>query len=258
MRIAAYQFPVTGNIGENLARMRGAAEEAAGKGVRLLIFPECALTGYPPRDLPAASAADGDAVTAALDALGALARARGLHLLTGTILSEENTLYDSAVLLSPDGTRQRYHKRALWGWDRDNFSPGSGGGVFDADGLRLGVRICYEVRFPEYFRELYRARTDLDLLLFYDVTERPDPARYDLIRAHVRTRAAENVCPLLCVNTAGPFQTAPTGLYNASGYPLRELEPGKTGLLLWDFAPEAPDFGQRGRREGSDRLSMLP
>ncbi len=34
-----------------------------------------------------------------------------------------------------------------------------------------GVRICYEVRFPKFFRELYKKSTDLNVILFYDVAE---------------------------------------------------------------------------------------
>ena len=55
-------------------------------------------------------------------------------------------------------------------------------------------RICYEIRFPEYFRELYVENTDLNVILFYDVSDRDNADRYDLIRAHVRMRAVENVC----------------------------------------------------------------
>ncbi len=258
MRLGAYQFAVGGSIRENLARMVRAAEEASSAGVRLLAFPECALTGYPPRDLASASAVDRAALEEALETLAALAREKALHLLLGTILPGDGGFSDSALLLSPDGKRSVYHKRALWGWDRDNFIPGPGGGVFDIDGLRVGIRICYEVRFPEYFRELYRAGTDLNILLFYDVSEREDPGRFDLIRAHVRTRAVENVCPVLCVNAAGPHQTAPTGIYDASGRPLRELTPEEESLLVWELRPAAPDFGEQGRREISDRLVFGP
>lgn len=46
MIIAAYQFAVTGNIRDNLNRIRSAILQAAEAGVRLLVCPECALTGY--------------------------------------------------------------------------------------------------------------------------------------------------------------------------------------------------------------------
>ena len=48
MRIAAYQFAVSGNISENYKEIEKAIYIAKTENVRLLIFPECSLTGYPP------------------------------------------------------------------------------------------------------------------------------------------------------------------------------------------------------------------
>lgn len=72
-------------------------------------------------------------------------------------------------MFHPDKQKLIYHKRALWGWDKDNFSIGDRDGVFEINGLKVGIRICFEVRFPEFFRELYREQTDLNIILFYDV-----------------------------------------------------------------------------------------
>lgn len=49
MRIAAYQFAVSGNISENYKEIEKAIYIAKTEKVQLLIFPECSLTGYPPR-----------------------------------------------------------------------------------------------------------------------------------------------------------------------------------------------------------------
>lgn len=266
MRAGAYQFPVTASVGENLASAARAVGEAAENGVELLALPECALTGYPPRDIPSSAAVDFGAVDAALDELAGLAKSKNMHILTGAITREDGLYHNSAVLLAPDGSRGVYHKRALWGWDRENFVPGGGNvsegaggcpGVFDLGGVRVGVRICYEVRFPEYFRELYRAKTDLDVILFYDASEKDDAERYALIKAHAATRATENVCRTLTVNTCGQYQTAPTALFGRSGRCLAELERGRRGLLWFDAAKGEPSFGERGRIEISDDLLKI-
>ena len=116
------------------------------------------------------------------------------------------------------------------------------------------MRICYEVRFPEYFRELYRARCDLALTLFYDVTDAPSPDRYDLLRGHLRTCAVENVFPVLSANAIAPYPGAPTMLCDASGRILVENPPDAPHLLLFDLSKREPDFGERGRIELSDSL----
>lgn len=255
MRLGAYQFPITGSIPENLNHIRRGIQQAALQGVELLIFPECALTGYPPRHLTSPDEVDWEALSSAHDKLRGLAATHRIHLVVGTMTREQNAVFNTALLSSPDGQRHAYHKRALWGWDAEHFTPGSEPGVWEIGGLRVGVRICYEVRFPEYFRELYRARTDLNLLLFCDVSDVDDPARYDLIRAHVLTRAVENVCPLLTVNATTPHQTAPTGFYSASGDAWVEQPRGPEGLLIADWSPEPMTFGQQGRKAFSDQLT---
>lgn len=55
MRIAAYQFAVTGDMVENLKKIKNAILLAKKNAVQLLVFPECALTGYPPRDIKSSS-----------------------------------------------------------------------------------------------------------------------------------------------------------------------------------------------------------
>ena len=147
-----------------------------------------------------------------------------------------------------------YRKRALWGWDRENFTEGHDAGIFSADSLKIGIRICFEVRFPEYFRELYREQTNLNLILFYDEADQEKPERYDLIRGHIRTRAVENVCPVLTCNTCPPFQTAPTVLCDRSGRVLAEAEPGSEGLLVYDVENSPLNFGENGRKKISDSL----
>ena len=254
MKLGAYQFSASGDIRENLAKIKDAVFRASAAGVRLLVFPECALTGYPPRDLPSAEKVDFALLEKAHGALQSLADQYEICLIVGTMTRTVEGVYDTALCFCPGRQAAAYHKRALWGWDRDNFVPGNEPGAAEIDGLRIGVRICFEVRFPEYFRELYRLGTALNVLLFYDVSDSENTDRYDLIRGHVRTRAVENACPILTVNVTRPFQTAPTMLTDASGRVLAEAERGEDALLVFDFTPKPPDFGERGRKEISDRL----
>ena len=73
MKTAAFQFAVTGNISENLTKIQNAIRRASEAGARLLVFPECALTGYPPRDIPSSAAEDFALLSEAHKELQALA-----------------------------------------------------------------------------------------------------------------------------------------------------------------------------------------
>ena len=255
MIIGAYQFAVTGNIDHNFRAIKQAIISASKKRVKLLVFPECALTGYPPRDIEHSSSIDLRYMDLCCNELAQLAKTYGMHIVVGAITKHDEYYYNSAIVFTPTQDRMIYNKRALWGWDTENFCPGDQIGVFGIDRLRIGVRICYEVRFPEYFRELYLQNTDLNIILFYDVSDNDDTERYELIRSHIRTRAVENVCHTLSVNATCTFQTAPTALFDKSGRPLAELDRNTDDLLVYDLELSQLDFGEQGRKEISDTLT---
>ena len=254
MKIGAYQFVVAKNINENIEKIKKAIYEASKESIRLLVFPECALTGYPPHDIENSAAVDFVELERTYEELQKLTNKNNMYLIIGSIIQEEEKYYNSAIFFAPNKEKQYYHKRALWGWDKDNFAIGNEEGIFDIDGLRIGVRICYEVRFPEFFRELYRKSTDLNVILFYDVADYDHKERYDVIKGHIVTRAVENITHTLSVDTIHPYQTAPTALYDKSGYGLVELERNKEGLLVYDLEIEPANFGEQGRVEISDWL----
>ena len=253
MKIGAYQFDVSGNIEENFRIIQNAVHQAHEAGVQLLVFPECALTGYPPLCIPSSDAVDFCKLAEAEAQLQKMADETSMCFVAGSIAQDTGAYHNSARIFTP-GRQHVYHKRALWGWDRDNFVPGNCSGIFEFEQMKFGVRLCYEIRFPEYFRELYKAHTDLNIVLFHDVAAEDDQERYDLIRAHIRTRAAENVCPILSVNAVVPFQTAPTMLCDHSGEMLAESKRGNTGLLLYDIDKTALNFSDTGRKCISDLL----
>lgn len=255
MKIGAYQFAVTNNIRRNFEIIKRAIKKAAYEGIKLVVFPECALTGYPPRDIENSSSVKFHELTLAYEQLQSLVDKNDIYVILGTITKENEKYHNSAIIFVPHKEKIFYHKRALWGWDKDNFSTGNENGIVEIDGLKIGVRICFEVRFPEFFRELYKEHTDLNIILFYDVSDYDDIERYELIKSHIRTRAVENVTYTLSVNTICPYQTAPTGLYDKSGCSLIELKRNEEGFLIYDLQKKEPDFGEQGRQQISDWLT---
>ncbi len=253
MRIGAYQFKICGNISNNMANIVEAIQIAADEEIRLLVFPECALTGYPPRDIESSKKLDFAELSKSIEELQSMAKNYDMFLLVGSIIKAGEDYYNSALLFYPDGQMERYDKRALWGWDKDNFSVGNKNGIFVIDGIKIGIRICFEIRFPEYFRELYREATQFNIVLFYDVDDSDNQDRYELIRSHIRTRAVENVTSTMTVDAIYPYQTAPTGVYDKSGRVQKELKRNQCGLLIYDFIDREDDFGEHGRRELSNQ-----
>lgn len=253
MKIAAYQFAVSGDILKNYDEINQAIHTAKKNGAELLVFPECALTGYPPMDIRASSDIDFGLVRTMCGKLQKTADEEHISFIVG-MAYEDSGIRNRAILFQPGKSAAFYDKRALWGWDQDNFIPGNQEGVFETNGIRIGVRICYEVRFPECFRELYLEKTDMDIVLFYDVSDTDDKERYVLIKGHLQTRAVENVTTMVSVDAIHPYQTAPTAVFGKSGRILKECKRNQAAFLYYDFEKEEDDFGDRGRREISDRL----
>lgn len=256
MKLAAYQFNVCGDIKRNMASIEKAVEQAVEKNVELIIFPECALTGYPNRDVKDSKSVDADKVQREINRLQQLADINGISIIIGAV-AYDNEYYNRAYLIAPNKALEWYDKRALYGYDKDNFSEGSKDGIFKVGDYKIGVRICYEVRFPEYFRELYKANTDLNIVLFNDVSENDDSNRYRVIRSHLITRAVENVTPIFTVNSTKTYQTAPSCLLDASGNVLRACKRNTEGMIVYDFGKKEMNFGEIGRREMSDKLLGL-
>ncbi len=254
MKITAYQFAVSSDVRRNMETIEKAICEAKDRQADLVVFPECALTGYPPRDMASVSEVDFALVEQCCSRIRDLCRKKKTAAVAGMIAKEEGKIYNRAVFFGPDGEYGCYDKRALWGWDRDHFVPGERTGIIEYKGFRIGIRICFEVRFPEYFRELYRAETDVTLILFYDVSDTDDTDRYSLIRAHLRTRAVENVCPVVSANAIRPFQTAPTAAFGRNGETIGECPRNREGYTEFTLEKPEPGFGERGRTEISDAL----
>jgi len=157
-----------------LERARALALEAAVAGAGLIVFPEAFVPGYP-RGLDFGARVGSrtpegrelfrryweggvDVPGPACDALGAIAREAGAHLVIGVIERDGGTLYCSALFFGPDGTLLGKHRklmptaaeRLIWG-----FGDGSTMPVLDTAIGRLGAVICWENYMPLLRMHMY-------------------------------------------------------------------------------------------------------
>jgi len=141
-------------------------EQAARKGARLIVFPECAITGYSfasrQQALAAATPLDSPHIQAIQKACARL----NVFAVVGTAEKDGETLYNTAVLLGPSGMVDRYRKTHLpWmGLDRFTTAGTEPYRVVDLGGLRVGMLICYDGSFPETCRALTLLGADLVVL----------------------------------------------------------------------------------------------
>ncbi|MFE4818507.1 carbon-nitrogen hydrolase family protein [Streptomyces sp. NPDC056704] len=189
-----------GSVVENLKVLDEAAGRAAAAGAGLVAAPEMFLTGYAIGDDIArlAEPADGDWA----DAVAEIATRHGVAVVYGYPEREGETVYNSAQLISADGTRlANYRKTHLFGcFERDHFTPGEQPVVqADLNGLRIGLMICYDVEFPENVRAHALAGTDLLVV----PTAQMHPFQF-VAESVVPVRAFENQMYVAYVNRVGP------------------------------------------------------
>jgi predicted amidohydrolase len=139
------------------------AERAFALGAGIVLLPELAVPGY------GADAARMRALAEPLDGptVGAWRRVAARHggLIAGGFCErDDGSIYNSAVVVGADGVELHYRKLHLFGDEKDAFTPGDRGlPVADTAFGRLGVCVCYDLRFVETVRIL--ALRDAELIL---------------------------------------------------------------------------------------------
>jgi predicted amidohydrolase len=188
-----------GDAAANLEQMRRRLREAAGQGAQLIVFPECALTGYSFESKEEAWPHTEPLPGPASNLLAADCRRLGVWAIFGLLERDGDRLFNACALVGPAGLLAGYRKVHLPFMGIDRFAtPGDRPfAVHDLGGLRIGMNICYDGSFPEAARVLTLLGADLIVLPTNWTTE----AR---AACHLpEARALENHVYYLAVNRAG-------------------------------------------------------
>ncbi|TPE52363.1 carbon-nitrogen hydrolase family protein [Maribrevibacterium harenarium] len=217
MRIAAVQMTSTADWRANLIKVKQQVRNAVDSGARLVVLPENALLFDGPALRQFAESNESQLV---LQELAQLAADLAIYLVVGAypmISREDGSTVDqgrvrqSCLVFSPQGELvARYDKIHLFdvtvadqkGTYQESkiiepgqiFVP-----IFAVDGIKVGLSICYDIRFPEFYRELAMAGAELILV--------PSAFTYKTGAAHwqvlLQARAIENQCYLLGIDQCG-------------------------------------------------------
>jgi len=205
MKVAAIQMVSGVQRDANLARAGALLAQAAAQGAELAVLPEyfCIMGQRDTDKIPLAEA-DGDGPVQSF--LADTARALGLWIVGGTLplrSPEDGHVYNTSMAYAPTGERvARYDKIHLFRFDNGNeqfderrvITPGRQPVLFDLpsrDGhrWRIGMSVCYDLRFPELYRALARENVDL-LLVPSAFTHTTGSAHWEVL---LRARAIENL-----------------------------------------------------------------
>ena len=206
--VAAVQMVSTPVVAENLASANRLIAEAAGRGAGLVTLPEY---------WPIMGLADTDKVTQAerpgegpiQEFLAHQAREHGVWLIGGTlplVSPESGKVLNTTLVYDPQGRPVgRYDKIHLFGFNKGSESydeartivPGATVGSFEAPFGRVGMSICYDLRFPELFRAMGECALVVVPAAFTHTT---GLAHWEVL---LRARAIENQCYVLAAAQGG-------------------------------------------------------
>jgi predicted amidohydrolase len=219
MRLALAQIEQrAADVAGNRERAEAAVERAAADGADLVALPELWTVGYFSFESYAREAESLAGPT--LSAMGDLAADHGVGLLAGSVVEDlaasaadgvavpaSDGLANTAVFFDREGRRRGvYRKHHLFGYgsaEERLLTPGEELTTVDFEGFTLGFTTCYDLRFPELYRDL--AEAGATLLVVPSAWPYPRVEHWQVLP---RARAIENLAYVATVNGAGSFEEA--------------------------------------------------
>jgi deaminated glutathione amidase len=156
MRVALCQIPVSSDVSVNVERVRSAMAEAAAEGADLAVFPEATQIRFGSDLAGAAEPLDGSFG----QNLAEVAKDSGVALVAGVFEpGPDGRVFNTAVVYDGAGERVAAYRKlhlfdAFGQRESDEVAAGSEVVAVDVGGMRAGLQICYDIRFPEVSRAL--------------------------------------------------------------------------------------------------------
>ena len=241
MRIAGIQSDVVfRDIDANLTSLESHVRSEVAQGTRLTMFPECFNTGYCFDSLDEAMTYAESIPGPTTDRIAKLCRELNTFVVCGMLERSGTRLFNAAVLVGPNGLIGSYRKVHLPYLGVDRFTtPGDRPfEVFEVDGVRIGMLICYDGAFPEASRVLSLLGADMILL----PTNWPPGAEY-MAQFSINTRAMENGVYFAAVNRIGTENgfrfIGKSRICSPHGATLTSIDDNTAGILRADIDPVA-------------------
>ena len=202
MKIAAAQIScVLGDIDANIHKIRDFSARAREGGADLVVFPEAAETGYA---MPVIQDCATPWTEGAVPELQKIAKELSIAIICGVAERDGASIYNSQIFIDANGeVIGSYRKTHLFTAARVGedtcFTPGNELKSFAFGGLRLGLTICYDLRFPELYRAL---AIEKEANVFILSAAWPFP-RLEHFRTLAAARAIENQSYVIASNRVG-------------------------------------------------------
>lgn len=232
--IASCQFPVSADIKENYRWIENQIIEAKLKKADIVHFPECALSGYPGSDMNSLDDFNWDELYKATDSILALAKEQKIWVILGSIhrLSGSNKPHNSLYLINSEGKiADRYDKRFCTGGDLKYFSPGDHFVTFNINGVNCGLLICFDLRFPELYRQYRKLGADVIFQSFYNARAQKGSIHPIIMHITAQAMAASNYFFMSLTNSSAT-ESWPCYFITPDGLVQNKLSENVPGILI--------------------------
>lgn len=249
--VATCQFPISGSVAQNQQHISKLLVKAKQHNADVAHFPESSLSGYPGVDMPHIDRAQQPHLLNALDQLAEKTAALGLWaIIGGHHYGPGNTKpYNCLWVLDANGAiHTRYDKRFCTGVpgkeEHAHFRPGTQPVTFTLKGVRCGLLICHEWRYPELYREQKQLGVEVIFHSWYEGNLSPEAyaeARLNqssLVPGTARGHAANNHLWISGSNTSARESCFPSFVARPDGRIVQQARRNVTGLIVTRITPD--------------------
>jgi predicted amidohydrolase len=209
--------------------------KASQAGADIVHFSECALSGYVGTDFPNFDRYDWQLLKKETQKIMALAAELHLWIVLGSThkLTEPNKPHNSLYLINPKGKIvDRYDKRFCTPGDLRRMTPGNRFVNFRIKGVKCSLLICFDLRFPEIYRELYKEGVNCILQSFYNAKQTGPSIHTHIMRQTMQSHAACNYFWISMSNSSGYYSLYPSCFIQPDGRIVRQLRTNRAGMMV--------------------------
>jgi len=259
MKVAAAQIYVGPDITANKEEIIKAIHQASRNKADVIVFPECAVTGYPPCEKKHPSSMDKKAITEALREICAQAGKKRINVIVGSIRFEGKDAFNTAYAINSKGRITTVYDKVQLVPGRDGdvayFRAGNKFSTFTINGIKCSMLICLDARYPETYRFLAGIGVRVIFQLFYGSAKKAS-WKIPVLEGTLRCRAAENGIFVVAANVSRTPQIVVSRVCDPDGVSLANAHYGRKEIIYANLDMNAT--GARFREtQRSDLLKVV-
>lgn len=244
LKLSALQLnSLTGDIKANIDKVNKLVTLNMEKDTDVLILPEVWTVGWSCEEFEKSAQTIKDGTVIAF--LSGLAKKYNMYVIGGSFIrkADDGKLYNSCPVIDRDGNLVAlYDKNHLYSYaectENKYITPGEKGVIVDIDGIKTGLSICYDIRFPEIYREYRKHGVQLFINVAAWGVSKPIP--WEVL---TKARAIENQAFMVAITQCGPIDLANWNIGHSRiidymGETVAEIKSQKEGFMTYTLSTE--------------------